>query len=97
NYREVDWEKFNQRLNAELDTIGPPRVLASKEEFQRAARNVDLALQRTIDSEVPRTCPNPHRKHWWNRDLTKMRNDLKMLSKTSYAFRALPDHTSHRL
>ncbi|KIK13673.1 hypothetical protein PISMIDRAFT_17820 [Pisolithus microcarpus 441] len=96
-HREVDWEKFNQRLNVELDTIGPPRVLASKEEFQRAARNVDLALQRTIDSEVPRTRPNPHRKRWWNRDLTKMRNDLKTLSKTSYAFRALPDHTSHRL
>lgn len=97
NYREVDWTKFNRKLRMELEAMGPPRILASEAEFQSSARKIELALQRTVEAEVPKTRPHPHRKRWWNKDLTKMRNDLKTLSKASHVFRALPNHPSHRL
>ncbi|KAI6020724.1 hypothetical protein PISMIDRAFT_94217 [Pisolithus microcarpus 441] len=97
NYREVDWIRFNRRLKAELKTLGPPRILASKGEFQASACGIKQALQCTTEAEVPQTQPHPHRKRWWNSDLTKLCNDLKMLSKALYTFRALPNHPRHRL
>ena len=66
-------------------------------EFQASARNLEEALKRTVKETVPKTRPNPHNKRWWTKDLTRMHNELKMLSKASHMFRALPDHPSHRL
>lgn len=95
NYRAVDWENFKRKLQSELDRIGPPRILGGEDEFQRMARDLDRALQNTIETEVPKTKSQPHQKRWWNRDLTKLRKELKTLSKTSHMFRAIPDHPSH--
>jgi len=50
-----------------------------------------------VAEEVPKTHPHPHNKRWWTKDLTKLQNDLKMLSKASHSFRAVPDHPSHRM
>jgi len=97
NYREVDWKKFNNKLKAELSQIGPSRLLATREEFQEAARGLEGALRNTVAEEVPKTRPHPHNKRWWTKDLTKLRNDLKVLSKASHSFRAVPDHPSHRM
>ncbi|KAI6011381.1 hypothetical protein BKA83DRAFT_4036665, partial [Pisolithus microcarpus] len=95
NYRAVDWDNFKHKLQSELDTLGPPRALGSEDEFQRLARGLDRALHSTIETEVPRTRPHPHQKQWWNKELTKLRKELKTLSKNSHSFRAIPDHPCH--
>ena len=97
NYREVDWKKLNVKLKSELDQLGPPKILATKDMFQKAAKDLEDALKCTIVDQVPRSRPHPHSKRWWTKDLTKLRNELKTLSKASHSFRAIPDHPSHRL
>lgn len=64
NYREVDWKKFNNRLKAELGQLGPPKLLATEDEFQTAAKGLEGALSNTVLEEVPKTCPHPHNKRW---------------------------------
>ncbi|KIN98819.1 hypothetical protein M404DRAFT_30970 [Pisolithus tinctorius Marx 270] len=95
NFREVDWKKFNKSLKAKLAKIGPPMAIISEPEFQRTARGIEEALHRTMEKEVLRTHPHPHRKRWWMKELTTMCNELKMLSKASYTFHARCDHPSH--
>ena len=95
NYRAVDWQQFNSVLGKELQKIDPPRVIATKEEFQRAAKQFDEALRRTVELAVPKTKPHPHQKRWWTRELTMLMDELKRLRKLAYKFRALPDHPVH--
>ena len=97
NYREVDWKKFNTKLKTELAKLGPPRLLVTKDDFQKAAKGLENAVKQTVKSEVPETRPHPHSKRWWTKDLTKLRKELKMLSKASHSFRAVQGHPSHRL
>ena len=95
NYRAVDWQQFNSILSKELQGIDPPRVIATKEDFQRAAKQLDEALRRTVNLAVPKTKPHPHQKRWWTRELTLLMDELKRLRKLAYKFRALPDHPVH--
>lgn len=96
NYRSVDWDKFNSALNDALtNQVGPPRVLETAEEFQQAARNLDLALCQTVESSVPKTHPHPHTKRWWTQDLSKLSDELKHLRRQAYKLRALPNHDIH--
>ena len=97
NNREVDWKKFNSKLKAELNHLGPPKIIATEDVFQKMAKDLEEALKRMIVGQVPKTCPHPHNKRWWTKDLTNLQNELKMLSKASHSFRAVPDHPSHRL
>jgi len=97
NYRETDWKKFNVKLKAELGRLGPPTVLATKDEFQTTAKGLKTVLGKVVSEEVPMTCPHPHNKRWWTKDLTKIRNDLKTLSKASHSFRTVPGHPSHTM
>ena len=95
NYRAVDWQQFNATLNKELQKIDPPRVIATKEDFQRVAKQFDETLRRTVELAVPRTRPHPHQKRWWTKELTTLMDELKRLCKAAYKFRALPDHPVH--
>ena len=95
NYRAVDWKQFNTTLSKELQKIDPPRVIATKEEFQRAAKQLDEAIRHTVDLAVPKTKPHPHQKRWWSKDLSTLMEELKRLRKLAYKFCALPDHPVH--
>ena len=48
NYREVDWKKLNVKLKSKLDQLGPPKILATKDMFQKAAKDLEDALKHTI-------------------------------------------------
>ena len=81
--------------NSLTELTGPPRILETAEEFQRAACSFDEALRRTVETKVPRTRPHPHTKRWWTEDLTKLASELKQLRKTAHRYRALPEHGIH--
>ena len=95
NYREVDWEKFNEQLTSRLSNIPAPTVLTNEHDFQTAANNLFRTLNEVIETEVPKSKPNPHAKCWWTRELTMMLERKHQLSELSYKFRALPNHPSH--
>lgn len=95
NYREVDWEKFNESLATHLQLIPPPAELTNREEFQTVAQNLFKTLEEVINEQVPKSKPNPHAKRWWTRELSMMLEKKHKLSDLSYKFRALPDHPSH--
>ena len=95
NYRAVDWQQFSTALSKELEKIDPPRLLETKEDFQKAAKQLDDTLRRTVELAVPRTKPHPHQKRWWTRELTTLMGELKRLRKLAYKFRALLDHPIH--
>lgn len=94
NWRAVNWEEFNTRLDALISTH-PPQPLASDEEFQQAARHLTQSIMETMDECVPFLKPCPHSKHWWNQRLTDLRNKVTELSWLSYLMRGLPLHTCH--
>ena len=95
NYRAVDWQQFNSTLGKELKKIDPPQIIASKEDFQKAVKQLDETLRRTIELAVPKTRPHLHQKHWWTKELTTLVNELKKHRKQAYKFCAILDHPSH--
>jgi hypothetical protein len=52
NFRMVDWELFNIRLQTNLESIPPPSELKTEEEVQAAARDLMNAIQQTIKEQV---------------------------------------------
>ena len=94
NYKEVNWEAFNSFLSNLLSHT-PLTPIATKAQFQEAARNLDQALKETVENCVPKTRPSPHSRRWWNKDLTEMKKEVNCLNHIAYQFRAVPNHPSH--
>lgn len=58
NYHSIDWDKFCPALETSLTNLsGPPRIIETAEEFQRAACNLDEALCNAVETTIPKTCP----------------------------------------
>jgi exonuclease III len=86
NWREVDWEKFNTKLQALL-TPFPPQPLASEAEFQESADRITRAILDTAEQHVPHTKPSPHARRWWTKRLTNLRHQVNQLSRQAYLMR----------
>jgi ribonuclease HI len=95
NFRETDWEEFQEKLDLELAKIPPAQPLVDIDEFQTAARNLTITIQNIIEQVVPKSKPNPHSKRWWTKDLTMMRREVAKLSHLSYRNRSFAHHYSH--
>ena len=95
NFRTVDWDAFNQKLEVNLEAIPLPADLNSREELQLAVNNLTRTLQVTIEEEVPISNPCPHSKRWWNGNLKGLRKQLNKLSAETMRQRAMPDHPCH--
>ncbi|EIW54289.1 uncharacterized protein TRAVEDRAFT_107333, partial [Trametes versicolor FP-101664 SS1] len=96
NFREVDWEAFNETLRAELAARPPPIVIITTANLDRALSRLTAALQVAIDRHVPETVICPFTKRWWSKDLDKMRRETKRLGRESYRYRGDAGHRAHR-
>lgn len=94
NWRETDWEAFNEHLSKILEPF-PPTPLASEEEFQQAAHRITGAITSAMEATVPFTKPCPHSKRWWTKDLTILRKQVNEASRLAYQLRGLPEHACH--
>lgn len=97
NFRMVDWEAFNECLQANLLEIPLPGILETEEDIQLAAKDLTVSIQRTIEDQIPLSKPCPHSKRWWNSDLQSLKKKLNKLSTETMRQRAVPDHPSHEL
>lgn len=96
NFQMTDWEDFKKELNGRLNGAPTWNDIEGENEFNRQVETLTVILQNTIEAKVPLTKPNALSKWWWTRDLDKMKKEGNRLSRTSYNFRALPDHQSHK-
>ena len=100
NYRDTDWEKFNETLANLLNTIPPAQELTSEAHFNEAFTHLTEVISQTIDQCVPKTKPSPYTKRWWSKDLDMERQRVQKLGKkarTKIAYRRDPIHEEYRL
>jgi len=100
NYRETDWESFNETLAARLDAIPPAQELTSRIQFDEAFTNLTEAISQTINERVPKTKPSPYAKRWWSKDLDQERQRVHKLGKKArakIARRRDPIHEEYRV
>ena len=64
NFRDVDWERFREKLEAHLVKLGVPNWINNQTQLDNACEKVMLAIQDTIAAEVPTTSISPKTKHW---------------------------------
>ena len=48
-----------------------------------------------LTDTVPINKPCPYMKRWWTRELSELKKDKNKLSKLSYHYRGIPNHTMH--
>lgn len=83
NFREVDWQTFNDHLIGLLAKvqIHDPQSI---EESDTMWADFEGAIQSTISLHVPMTSVSPYTKRWWSRELAQMRSTVKHLSKSAH-------------
>jgi hypothetical protein len=91
----MDWEEFNEELEARLAEIPAPTPLASKILFHAAVEALTGTIQDMIHTTVPITKPSPHAKRWWNKELLNLKKKKNRLSSSSYKNRAISKHPAH--
>ena len=95
NFRLADWGAFRDNLKSPLLSIPLLAPLTTEALFQDAVSHLTMALQDSIQAQVPLSKPSPHTKRWWSRLLSELKKRKNRLSSLSYRYRALPDHPSH--
>jgi len=66
DFRNVDWVKFRQRLERELQDVADPTPISTEGQLEEAVKSLTKALQATIQAKVKRKTPRKDGKHWWN-------------------------------
>ncbi|EGN95180.1 hypothetical protein SERLA73DRAFT_61146 [Serpula lacrymans var. lacrymans S7.3] len=85
--RAVNWKKSRETLQTEVNHIPAPREPENKEEFQEVYDHLTSAINRTVNACVPLTKPSLFMKHWWIKDLDKMKTNLKRLARKAHRWR----------
>ncbi|KAG2068645.1 hypothetical protein BDR04DRAFT_944448, partial [Suillus decipiens] len=94
NWREVDWEAFNNHMSKMLEPH-PPTPIATEDKFQQAACQLTEAIMETMVTIVPLSKPCPHSKCWWTKDLTNLCKQVSKANCLAYQMQGLPDHKCH--
>ena len=95
NFREVDWDEFKKKLEANLNTAPNPQHINTQEQLTTAIDELTQAIQAMIQENLAKTKPRPDAKRWWNRDLRRMKKELNRLRAISFRNCMLADHPSH--
>ena len=98
NFRVADWGTFREDLKSHLLSILLPALLTTEAAFQDTVSHLTMALQDSIQAQVPPSKPSPespHTKRWWSRPLSDLKKCKNRLSSLSYRYRVLQDHPSY--
>ena len=95
NFREVEWDKFRTELRTELAPLGRPKTIEDQPSLDEACKQLTLAIQNTIDRQVPVTEISPKSKRWWSKELTAMRRYANKLGRKASKLNNQPDHPIH--
>jgi hypothetical protein len=95
NFREVDWEEFNKELGKNLAVIEPAVTIRMQYQLNDSCNKLMTAIQTTISKVVLITRINAKSKHWWIKELTKLRRQADNLGRTASKLSHLPYHHLH--
>lgn len=95
NWKKVDWETFNEKLETQLKLLTEPKEIERVKEFWERLKEVDETVKVVIKEEVPLAKPSPMQQCWWTNELTNMRKLRNNLAGKSYRKRAQPNHPVH--
>jgi hypothetical protein len=84
NWRDVDWPELIKDMKTELTKLPIPHTLRDIPEFETSLEGFTKTLDTVIEKHVPITKPSPFKKRWWSKDLSKMRNQVRKLSRKVY-------------
>lgn len=91
----MDWSGFDRLLAARLEARAFPDKITSVPRFDSALDALMSDLQETIAEHVSMAKDTPYTKHWWSKDLTKMRQQKEKLGRRSHRSRADKQHPVH--
>jgi ribonuclease HI len=95
NFREVDWEQFRRTIGAKLMQLGPPSIINTQTQLDRACAELTNIIQDAIGTDVPSTEICAKTKRWWTKELTLLRKEAKKLGRESYKHKDKPFHYIH--
>jgi ribonuclease HI/exonuclease III len=95
NFRDVDWEEFNNELQKQLTSTCPVTNINTQTQLNSACDKLTKALQNTIQKTVPisRICSKS--KRWWTKELTTLRRQADKLGRKASKLSHLPYHYLH--
>lgn len=62
NFHNVDWKKFWKELNKELQNASVPERIVNKDILTKKVEELEVALQRVVEKEVPVAKITPYSK-----------------------------------
>ena len=94
NFRDVDWDKFREKLGERINTWGVPNFIKSQKMLDKECDRLTNALQETIDEVVPNIILGPQAKRWWTRELTNLRKTMIRNRRKASKARGKRDNTA---
>jgi hypothetical protein len=95
NFREVNWEEFHIELEMQLANLPPPQKIRTQREMNTSCEKLMLAIQETIETQVPVTEITLKSKRWWTKELTQLCKETNKLGRLSYKRRNDREHRVH--
>ena len=95
NFRNVDWEKFEETLSDKLNRLPPPATIRSSGELNNACNVLTEAIQETIADKVPTTGLGIKAKRWWSKELKKLRQMANNKGRKASKYKDWPEHHLH--
>lgn len=94
-FKQVDWEKFGEKLTDQLSRIPNPRRYTTAEEIDQAVDDLTKSLQTVIEEVVPIPKTIPNAKRWWTRELREVTKAKNRIHRLTITYRYEPNHPSH--
>ena len=95
NFREVAWDEFRAALESQLSHLPPPARICDQAQMDACCESLTLAIQATIQEQVPITEVTSKSKRWWTKELTQLRKKSNKLGRQSYSRRNDRTHACH--
>ncbi|KAJ6470041.1 hypothetical protein C8R47DRAFT_921903, partial [Mycena vitilis] len=86
-FRTVIWGDFRKHLVSLLADMEHPDHYASVEDLERAIRQLETAVQETVEATVRMSTPSPYMKRWFSKQLSAMKRASSKLERLAYAER----------
>lgn len=84
NFYNIDWKTFQEELSNELKKVSVSEQIKSKEDLTKKVKELEAAIQKTVNKEVSIVKITPYSKRWWNDTLKKKKKEVKKTKWLAY-------------
>ncbi|KAH9968260.1 hypothetical protein BC827DRAFT_1114092, partial [Russula dissimulans] len=95
NFREVDWEEFQDMLATNLNTMQLPQKISNQRQLDQCRVALTDAIQSTICTRVPVTTTTSKSKYWWTKELTLLCRKADKLGRQAFKCKNNLGHKVH--